>query len=149
MATRNQTRPSCAKVKIEVDMIAKLPQRVRINKENDDTGEIKSKWIKIQYDYMPKYCKECCLQGHDEATCWTIHPELFEAKKEEDNKETLNEEGKEAEGKNSNSNRRQYERGMNHFQKQEWMARKNKYKKDRYGHIEGEWSIRMKILLKP
>ncbi|KAH0651903.1 hypothetical protein KY284_031815 [Solanum tuberosum] len=82
MATKNQTRPSCARVKIEVDLIAKLPQRVRINEEDDIIGEVKSKWIKVQYDYIPKYCKECCLQGHDEHNCWTIHPELYEAKRE-------------------------------------------------------------------
>ncbi|KAK4724559.1 hypothetical protein R3W88_027338 [Solanum pinnatisectum] len=38
METRNQTRPSCAKVKIEVDLMAKLLQRVRITEEDDDTG---------------------------------------------------------------------------------------------------------------
>ncbi|KAH0664938.1 hypothetical protein KY285_026144 [Solanum tuberosum] len=86
MATRNQTRPSCAKVKIEVDLTAKLPQRVRITEENDITGAIKYKWIKVQYDYMPKYCKECCLQGHDEQTCWSLHPELYETKIEEERK---------------------------------------------------------------
>lgn len=47
MATRNQTRPSYAKVNIEVDLVTKLPQRVWLN------------------DYMPMYSKECCLQGHD------------------------------------------------------------------------------------
>lgn len=50
MTTRNQTRPSCAKVKMGVNLIAKLLQRVRINKEVDVTGEVKSKWIQIQYD---------------------------------------------------------------------------------------------------
>lgn len=65
---RNQTRPSCSKVKVEVDLIAKLPQRVRINEENNVTREIKSKWIQIQYDYIPKYYKECCLQGYDESS---------------------------------------------------------------------------------
>ncbi|KAF3626733.1 hypothetical protein FXO38_29094 [Capsicum annuum] len=31
-------RPSCARVKVEVDLIAKLPQRVNINEENEITG---------------------------------------------------------------------------------------------------------------
>lgn len=47
MATKIQTRLSFAKVKVEVDLVAKLPQRIRINKEDDITGETKSKWIKI------------------------------------------------------------------------------------------------------
>ncbi|KAF3661437.1 hypothetical protein FXO37_12930 [Capsicum annuum] len=45
MAARNQTRPSCATVNVEVDLIANLPQRVRINKDNEVTGAINSKWI--------------------------------------------------------------------------------------------------------
>ncbi|KAK4713217.1 hypothetical protein R3W88_019124 [Solanum pinnatisectum] len=91
MATKNQARPSCARVKIEVDLTAKLIQKIRSNEEDDNTDEVKSKWVKVQYDYMPKYCKECCLQGDDEHNCWTIHPELYEAKNEEDQ---LNEEKK-------------------------------------------------------
>ncbi|KAG5597385.1 hypothetical protein H5410_038617 [Solanum commersonii] len=30
------------------------------------TGEIKEKWVTINYDYVPKYCKTCKLQGHNE-----------------------------------------------------------------------------------
>ncbi|KAF3653375.1 putative phospholipid hydroperoxide glutathione peroxidase [Capsicum annuum] len=77
MATRNQTRPSCARVKVEVNLVAKLSHRVKINEENDTTGEIKSKWTQIQYDYMPKYCKECCQQGYDEESWWNIHPKIY------------------------------------------------------------------------
>lgn len=82
MATKNQTRPSCARVKLEVDLTAKLPKRVKINEEDDITGHIEYKWIKVQYDYIPKYSKECCLQGNDEYGCWTIHPELYDTKGE-------------------------------------------------------------------
>ncbi|KAG5568645.1 hypothetical protein H5410_064340 [Solanum commersonii] len=141
MATKNQTRPSCARVKVEVDLTAKLPQRVKINVEDDVTGVTKSKWIKVQYDHMPKYCKECCLQGHDEQSCWTIHPELYEVKTEE---------GRQQERQDSMHNRmgtaadqrRTLTSGKvvgNKQNRQEWMVRRrNKYKRDRYGHIEGE-----------
>uniref|UniRef100_A0A0V0HA32 Putative ovule protein n=1 Tax=Solanum chacoense TaxID=4108 RepID=A0A0V0HA32_SOLCH len=87
MATRNQTRPSCARVKIEVDLTTKLSQRVKINEEDDNTGHTKYKWIKIQYDYMPNYCKECCLQGHNENECWRIHPELYHSESEQKEEE--------------------------------------------------------------
>lgn len=40
-ATKNQTRHSCARVKVEVDLIANFPQRIRINEEDNVTGEIK------------------------------------------------------------------------------------------------------------
>lgn len=36
--------------------MAPLPQRIRINEEDDETRDIKSKWIEIQYDYMPNNC---------------------------------------------------------------------------------------------
>lgn len=83
MATKNQTKPSCAKIKIEVDLIAKLLERVMINEEDDVTGGIKSKWIQTQYDYMPKYCRKCCLQGHDKDGHWNVHPELLDREIEE------------------------------------------------------------------
>lgn len=53
-----------------------------ILQENDTTREIKSKWVQIQYDYIPKYYKNCCLQGHDVESCWNIHPELYDKKQE-------------------------------------------------------------------
>lgn len=40
---RNKMRPSCATAKIEVYLVPKLPQRVRINNEDDIKWEIKSK----------------------------------------------------------------------------------------------------------
>ncbi|XP_060180458.1 uncharacterized protein LOC132610188 [Lycium barbarum] len=47
------------------------------------TGEIVDKWIKINYDYVPKYCKNCKLQGHNEQDCYVIHPELYPKKEEQ------------------------------------------------------------------
>lgn len=32
--------------------------------------------IKIKYDLVPKFCKVCRIQGHDEAECRVIHLEL-------------------------------------------------------------------------
>ncbi|KAH0707961.1 hypothetical protein KY290_009561 [Solanum tuberosum] len=140
MATKNQTRPSCAKVKVEVDLTAKLPQRVRITEEDDDTGHTKFKWIQVQYDHMPKYCKECCLQGHDENTCWSLHPELYESRRIEDKKETCEEKDTTA-GRMGGKNRVLTSGKIVGYKqdKQEWMIRRiNKYKRDKYGHIEGK-----------
>ncbi|KAG5582452.1 hypothetical protein H5410_053079 [Solanum commersonii] len=123
--------------------MAKLPQRVRITEEDNDTGSIKSKWIKVQYDYMPKYCKECCLQGHDEDTCWALHPELYE--------NNSNEHTKKEEAETDNTNKRgEQSRTLTSGKivgykqnKQEWMVRRiNKYKRDKYGHVEGETDMR-------
>lgn len=82
VANRNQMRPSCAKVNVEVNLVAKFPQIIRINEYKDIAGEIKSKWIKVQYNYIPKYCRECYLQEHGENTYGTIHPKLFDRYKE-------------------------------------------------------------------
>ncbi|KAF3620500.1 hypothetical protein FXO38_32320 [Capsicum annuum] len=47
MATKNKTMPSCARVKVEVDLVANLLKKVKINKEDDVTREIKYKWTQI------------------------------------------------------------------------------------------------------
>lgn len=93
MATINKTRPSCARVKVQVDLLADLPKRMRMNIENEVNGMIRTKCVKIQYDYIPKYCRECKLQGHNEEECRRLHPELVEdngkgKQVEQDNVET-------------------------------------------------------------
>lgn len=70
MTTVNNTRPSCARVKVRVDLLDELPKKVRMDIENEATGKVRTKWLKIQYDYLPKYCKSCKLQGHDYFECW-------------------------------------------------------------------------------
>lgn len=64
-ATDNQTRPRCARVKVEVDLLKELPKRIHINCIEEESGEVKWKWQETQYDYLPKYCTHCKLQGHD------------------------------------------------------------------------------------
>lgn len=49
-------------------------------------GEVMEKWVRIKYDYVPKYCKTCMIQGHDEQQCYVEHPELY-PKKEKTNQE--------------------------------------------------------------
>ncbi|KAK4726526.1 hypothetical protein R3W88_031443 [Solanum pinnatisectum] len=101
MATWNKTRPSCARVKVEVDLLGEFPKRINVGVRNKNTGEIKEKWIKINYDYMPKYCKNCKLQGHNEKECFVLHPELYPkededegtTKKQMDEKDKTNNEG--------------------------------------------------------
>uniref|UniRef100_A0A1S3Y8I6 DUF4283 domain-containing protein n=1 Tax=Nicotiana tabacum TaxID=4097 RepID=A0A1S3Y8I6_TOBAC len=146
LATQNGTRSSCAKVKVEVNLMANLPQRIKIVEEEDETGPEEFKWIKIRYDYMPKYCKSCKKQGHKEEECWVINPEL--RRFEEPNNE-VKEQGKGREvlvtskeiGTDANSTRvlssgRVFGKSIPNQAKQEWMqARKNKYQRDKRGHI--------------
>lgn len=58
------------------------PKRVNVGIRKK-SGEIVSKWIQIRYDYLPKYCKTCKLQGHNKEECFVLHPELFEERKKE------------------------------------------------------------------
>ncbi|WMV34172.1 hypothetical protein MTR67_027557 [Solanum verrucosum] len=83
LATRNQTRPSCARVKVEVNLLRDFPKRINVGLRRQ-SGEISEKWIKIKYDYMPKYCKNCKIQGHNKHECYVIHPELYPKDKMED-----------------------------------------------------------------
>ncbi|KAK4367311.1 hypothetical protein RND71_015191 [Anisodus tanguticus] len=91
VATKNKTRPSCARVKIEIDLLKEHPKRFQIEAA-DETG-IKSKWYPFRYDFLPKYCTNCKLQGHELSGCWKLHPELMPEK------EQGNEKGKEAAAK--------------------------------------------------
>ncbi|KAG5602307.1 hypothetical protein H5410_033677 [Solanum commersonii] len=68
MATKNQSRPSCARVKVEVDLLSDFPKRIKIGVRKQSTGEVVEKWIRIKYDYVPKYCTTCKLQGHGVVT---------------------------------------------------------------------------------
>ncbi|KAH0748775.1 hypothetical protein KY290_028007 [Solanum tuberosum] len=76
MATKNKSRPSCVKIKVEVDLLRDFPKRINVGVKKASLGEIISKWINIKYDYMPKYCKTCKFQGHTKIECFVLHLEL-------------------------------------------------------------------------
>ncbi|KAH0636656.1 hypothetical protein KY289_036571 [Solanum tuberosum] len=86
MATKNQTRPSCARVKVEVDLLREFPKRIKIGMRMQNK-ELVEKWIKIKYDYVPKYCQTYMIQGHNEEQCYVVHPYKEEDKKAEESKE--------------------------------------------------------------
>ncbi|KAK4341735.1 hypothetical protein RND71_037551 [Anisodus tanguticus] len=73
-ATRNKTRPSSARVKVEVDLLKVHPKSVLI--QVGEGAEITSTQQRIRYDFLPKYCTNCKLQGHDSIGCWKLNPEL-------------------------------------------------------------------------
>ncbi|KAK4338785.1 hypothetical protein RND71_040247 [Anisodus tanguticus] len=78
-ATRNKTRPSCAKVKVEIDLLKVHPKRIQIHVVKGE--EIMSKWFTTRYDYLPNYCKTCKLKGHNEVGCRKLNPDLKPKKK--------------------------------------------------------------------
>ncbi|XP_060194966.1 uncharacterized protein LOC132624162 [Lycium barbarum] len=64
LATVNKTRPNCVRVKVEVDLISDFPKFVMMEIEDEDTKQARNVKVKFHYDYLPKYCTECMLQGH-------------------------------------------------------------------------------------
>lgn len=69
LATINRTRPSCARVKVLIDLKGVLPRSVIMDIKNESTGELRSKIIDIRYDYVPKYCEECKMQEYGVDKC--------------------------------------------------------------------------------
>ncbi|KAH0712101.1 hypothetical protein KY289_008060 [Solanum tuberosum] len=76
MATKNKSRSSCAKVKVEVDLLRDFPKLINVGIKKTSSVQILSTWVKLKYDYMPKYYNPCKLQGHKEEECFILHPEL-------------------------------------------------------------------------
>lgn len=85
MDTWNQTRGSCARVKLEVDLLRDFSKRKNIIFKKKDWRNDWN-WVKINYDYVSKYCLHYRIQGHDEQKCYVIHLKLFSKKKEEETK---------------------------------------------------------------
>ncbi|KAH0642118.1 hypothetical protein KY290_033722 [Solanum tuberosum] len=79
MMTQNKTKPSCARVKVEVNLLGELPMGIK-----REDREVVEKWIPFRYNYNPKYCKPCKLQGRNEKNCFVLLPELY--RKEENEK---------------------------------------------------------------
>lgn len=86
-ATINKTRPNCTRVKVQVNLLADLPEYVEVEIITSQTKESRVEQVKIKYDYLPKYCGECSLQGHNKQECRILHPELRqELPEKEENK---------------------------------------------------------------
>ncbi|XP_059314189.1 uncharacterized protein LOC132064994 [Lycium ferocissimum] len=74
-ATLSKTRPTTAKVKVEIDLTRPLRHEVMI-KTNDSTGKEVIIPQRIKYETIPEYCNHCKIQGHCENKCRILHPEL-------------------------------------------------------------------------
>lgn len=83
---------------------------------------------------MPKYFKDFCLQRHDEESCWNIHPVLYDKMKKGSKATEQNLAGKEHNGQGKQQQNQDNPRRGN-TNNQQWLTRKNNYKRDRYKHI--------------
>lgn len=64
---------------MEVDLLRDFPQRITVGVRKQ-IGEVVEKNVQIKYNYLPKYCKSCKIQGHNEEQCYVLHPELYPKK---------------------------------------------------------------------
>lgn len=65
IATPNKTIPSFGSFKAELDLIWEFQKRINIGVRMK-SREAMERWIHTEYDYIPKNCKTCKLQGHNE-----------------------------------------------------------------------------------
>lgn len=70
MAMIEVSRPSCAKVCVQIDLLKKLPSRLWL----ECVDSIPGCWQSIEYDKLPKYCKQCIKLGRDFHSCKFAHP---------------------------------------------------------------------------
>lgn len=69
LATINRTRPSCARIKVLVDLKADFSKSVRMDIENEESGKCRTIVKRIKFDHIPKYCHECNMQVHAKNQC--------------------------------------------------------------------------------
>ncbi|KAG5631165.1 hypothetical protein H5410_002882 [Solanum commersonii] len=88
--TTNLTWPSCVRAKVEVDLLSDIPKRINVGMRKK-SREVCEKWIRIMYDYVPKCCKNCKIQGHNKDECFFIQSELYPMpERKNENQEIMN-----------------------------------------------------------
>ncbi|XP_027171591.1 uncharacterized protein LOC113771176 [Coffea eugenioides] len=70
-ATAALSRPSVARVCVEVDLLKPLVSRVWIG-----NGGQEGFWQNLDIEHLPAYCSGCFRQGHSKDDCVMLHPEL-------------------------------------------------------------------------
>ncbi|XP_060202115.1 uncharacterized protein LOC132630559 [Lycium barbarum] len=76
LATINKARLNCAKVTVRVDLLSDFPKFFVMEIEDEVKKQTRNVKVKIHYDYLPKYCTACMLQGLANEGCRVLHPEL-------------------------------------------------------------------------
>lgn len=80
IATKGWTRPSMAKVRVEIDLTKPRVNHVWVGLRNA-TNPLEGYEQKVEYEGVPKYCNYCRLQGHYMNQCRRL--ERDKAKEEE------------------------------------------------------------------
>ncbi|XP_060190406.1 uncharacterized protein LOC132619559 [Lycium barbarum] len=96
LATENRTRPSMAKVRVEIDLTKPKIDSIWIGVEDDDSP-LKGFTQKIEYENVPKYCRHCKLLGHSILQCRHAEKKKEDVKEKQKEVEDNGERGKASE----------------------------------------------------
>ncbi|KAH0773970.1 hypothetical protein KY290_011107 [Solanum tuberosum] len=105
-ATLTKTRPTMAKLKVEIDLMKPLVHEVAVVIKNPK-GEIEKFYQKIEYETIPAFCAHCKIQGHTALNCRILHPELGFDNTNEINEQDLRQGSIQVNHQNKRSNLRQ------------------------------------------
>ncbi|MCE5165952.1 hypothetical protein HAX54_013388 [Datura stramonium] len=83
--TNGRTKPSMVRVRVEVNLLKKLPYSIWVGIE-DENSPLKGYAQKIEYEAMLKYCVHCKKMGHNIMNC-----RVFERKRAMEKEITENE----------------------------------------------------------
>lgn len=73
-ATTMKTRPTTAKLRVQIDLAQPLLYTVRVEVRNQ-FGKMETFDQKIEYKTMPTYCSHCKVQGHSLDKCRAVQHE--------------------------------------------------------------------------
>ncbi|KAM3199811.1 putative protein MAL13P1.-like [Capsicum annuum] len=90
-ATISKTRPSMAKVRVELDLLKSHPDSVWVGLEDEDSP-LRGFTQKLEYEAIPKYCKHGKKIGHTMTNCKILEkiwPRKRKKKKKKEEEETM------------------------------------------------------------
>ncbi|PKU86801.1 hypothetical protein MA16_Dca025401 [Dendrobium catenatum] len=69
-ATANRSRPSVARILVEMDITKECPKEIWLG------SEINGYTQKVEIEIFPIFCSHCKLHGHDTSNCFILNPSL-------------------------------------------------------------------------
>ena len=85
VATNGRTRPSMAKVRVEIGLLKSHPENVLVGLE-DEESPLRGYYQKLEYENIPKYCKHCRKLVHNVMNYRVLEKIRINEAKEEDKK---------------------------------------------------------------
>ncbi|XP_060212194.1 uncharacterized protein LOC132639792 [Lycium barbarum] len=86
-ATEGRTRPSVAKVRVEVDLTKTKIQSIWIGSQDED-HTLKGFNQRLEYEGVPKYCRHCKLLGHSILQCRKVKKKMGNEENKDSNNST-------------------------------------------------------------